>query len=134
MYRFIEDETPGCTIGPNAFKIEDMVRGKRIAVFRPAGRLHAHMFRRSTLPGFIQSAGKFRDKKVDEVWCVSVNDAFVMGAQGQGAECQRQGAHDGDGSGSIPRRWSGVDLVQRGMGVRSALPIRCWSWTARSSP
>ena len=120
LYEFIEDETPGCTIGPNAFKVEDMVRGKRIAVFGLPGAFTPTCSSKH-LPGFIQSAGKFRDKKVDEVWCVSVNDAFVMGAWGKEQGAKGKVRMMADGSGLFSKALGlEMDLVQRGMGVRSA--------------
>ena len=33
LYEFIAEETPGCTIGPNAFKVSEIVKGKKIIVF-----------------------------------------------------------------------------------------------------
>jgi peroxiredoxin len=33
LYEFIEEETPGCAIGPNAFQVADMVKGKKIVIF-----------------------------------------------------------------------------------------------------
>ena len=120
LYEFIEDETPGCTIGPNAFKVEDMVRGKRIAVFGLPGAFTPTCSAKH-LPGFIQSAGKFRDKQVDEVWCVSVNDAFVMGAWGKEQGAKGKVRMMADGSGLFSKALGlEMDLVQRGMGVRSA--------------
>jgi peroxiredoxin len=120
LYEFIEDETPGCTIGPNAFKVEDMVRGKRIAVFGLPGAFTPTCSAKH-LPGFIQSAAKFRDKKIDEVWCISVNDAFVMGAWGKEQGAKGKVRMMADGSGLYSKALGlEMDLVQRGMGVRSA--------------
>jgi peroxiredoxin len=40
------------------------------------------------LPGFVQKAAEFKTKGIDEIACLSVNDAFVMDAWGkdQGAD------------------------------------------------
>ncbi len=118
LYEFIEDESPGCTIGPNAFKVEDIVRGKRIAIFGLPGAFTPTCSAKH-LPGFLQSAGKFKDKKVDEVWCVSVNDAFVMGAWGKEQGSKGKVRMMADGTGLFSKAM-GLDLIKPGMGVRSA--------------
>lgn len=119
LYEFIEDETPGCTLGPNAFKVEDMVKGKKIAIFGLPGA-YTPTCSAKHLPGFIQSVGKFKDKKVDEIWCVSVNDAFVMGAWGKEQGAKGKVRMMADGSGLFAKALGlELDLVQRGMGVRS---------------
>ncbi|MGH7366103.1 MAG: peroxiredoxin, partial [Candidatus Rokuibacteriota bacterium] len=33
LTEFIEQETPGCTVGPNAFQMADLTKGKKIVVF-----------------------------------------------------------------------------------------------------
>jgi len=97
-----------------------MVRGKRIAVFGLPGAFTPTCSAKH-LPGFIQAAGKFREKKVDEVWCVSVNDAFVMGAWGKEQGAKGKVRMMADGSGLYSKSLGlEMDLVQRGMGVRSA--------------
>ena len=119
LYEFIEDETPGCTIGPNAFKVEDMVRGKRIAVFGLPGAFTPTCSAKH-LPGFIQAAGKFREKKVDEVWCVSVNDAFVMGAWGKDQKAGDKVMMLGDGNGEFTQAMGlTMDGSKFGLGTRS---------------
>ena len=119
LWEFIEDETPGCTIGPNAFKVEDLVRGKRIAILALPGAFTPTCSGKH-LPGFVQKAAEFQKKKVDEIWCLSVNDAFVMGAWGkeQGAKGKVRMMADGGG---LYTKALGMefDLVQKGLGMRS---------------
>jgi peroxiredoxin len=120
LYEFIEDETPGCTIGPNAFKIEEMTKGKRIAIFGLPGA-YTPTCSAKHLPGFIQAADKFRSKRIDEIWCISVNDAFVMGAWGKEHGAKGKVRMMADGSGLVSKALGlEMDLTQRGMGVRSA--------------
>jgi glutaredoxin/glutathione-dependent peroxiredoxin len=86
LWEFIEEETPGCTVGPNSFKVEELVRGKRIAVFGLPGAFTPTCSAKH-LPGFVSHADKLKSAKVDEIWCLSVNDAFVMGARvGNGSD------------------------------------------------
>jgi peroxiredoxin len=79
VWEFIDEETPGCSIGPNAFQIDDLVKGKRIAIFGLPGA-YTPTCSAKHVPGFLQHADKFKAAGVQEIWCISVNDAFVMGA------------------------------------------------------
>ena len=118
LYELIEEETPGCTIGPNAFKVEDMARGKTIAIFGLPGAFTPTCSAKH-LPGFIQQADKLKQKKIDEIWCLSVNDAFVMGAWGKQQGAKGKVRMLADGSGLYTNALGlEMDLVQRGMGVR----------------
>ena len=82
LYEFIEEETPGCAIGPNAFQVADMVKGKKIVIFGLPGA-YTPTCSAKHVPGFVAQFEALKAKGVDEVWCVSVNDAFVMGAWGR---------------------------------------------------
>jgi len=71
------------------------------------------------LPGFVSHADKLKTAKVDEIWCLSVNDAFVMGAWGreQGAKGKIRMMADGSGLYSKALGLE-MDLMARGLGVR----------------
>ena len=119
LWEFIDEETPGCTVGPNAFQVENLVKGKRIAVFGLPGAFTPTCSAKH-LPGFVQSADKLKAAKVDEIWCVSVNDAFVMGAWGRDQGAKGKVRMMADGSGQYAKALGlELDLVARGMGVRS---------------
>jgi peroxiredoxin len=120
LCEFIEQETPGCSVGPNSFKVEDLVRGKRIAIFGLPGAFTPTCSAKH-LPGFVAKADEFKQRKVDEVWCISVNDAFVMGAWGreQGAGGKVRMMADGAGLYSKALGLE-LDLIARGLGMRSA--------------
>jgi peroxiredoxin len=120
LWEFIEQETPGCSVGPNSFKVEDLVRGKRIAIFGLPGAFTPTCSAKH-LPGFVAKADEFKQRKVDEVWCISVNDAFVMGAWGreQGAGGKVRMMADGAGLYSKALGLE-LDLIARGLGMRSA--------------
>ena len=119
LYEFIEDETPGCTIGPNAFKVEEITAGKRIAILGLPGAFTPTCSAKH-LPGFLKLADDFKKKKIDEIWCLSVNDAFVMGAWGKDQGTKGKVRMMGDGSGVYSKALGlEFDLTARGMGVRS---------------
>lgn len=119
LTEFIETETAGCSLGPNAFQVADLVRGKKIALFAVPGAFTPTCSAKH-LPGYVEQAAALKAKGVDEIWCVSVNDAFVMGAWGreQGTDGKVRMLADGS---ALWTKALGLelDLIQRGMGVRS---------------
>ncbi|VFR19559.1 Peroxiredoxin [plant metagenome] len=119
LTEFIETETEGCTLGPNAFKVSDLTRGKKIALFAVPGAFTPTCSAKH-LPGFVQKADALRQAGVDEIWCVSVNDAFVMGAWGREQGVAGKVRMLADGSADWTRALGlELDLTARGMGVRS---------------
>ena len=79
LTEFIDTETEGCTLGPNAFQVSDLVKGKKIALFAVPGAFTPTCSAKH-LPSFIAKADALKAKGVDEIACTAVNDAFVMGA------------------------------------------------------
>ena len=119
LTEMIEHETPGCTIGPNTFKVSDLVRGKRIVIVGVPGAFTPTCSIKH-LPGYVANREKFTAKQVDEVWCVAVNDAFVMDAWGKQQKCADKVRMMADGSAAYTKALGlDVDLTARGMGVRS---------------
>jgi peroxiredoxin len=53
--------------------------GKRIVIFALPGAFTPTCSTQQ-LPGFEENYGKFQEKGIDEVYCLSVNDSFVMNA------------------------------------------------------
>ena len=82
LTEFIETVTAGCSLGPNAFLVADLTRGKTIALFAVPGAFTPTCSAKH-LPGYVEQAAALKAKGIDEIWCVSVNDAFVMGAWGR---------------------------------------------------
>ena len=118
VWEFIEEETPGCSIGPNEFDVADLVKGKRIAVFALPGAFTPTCSAKH-LPGYVQKAEQLK-KKVDEIWCLSVNDAFVMGAWGRENGATGKVRMMADGNGDLTKAMGmELDLTARGIGVRS---------------
>ena len=72
------------------------------------------------VPSYTHNFDKLRAKGVDEVWCVAVNDAFVMGAWGKDQKADGKVRMMADGSGLYTKALGlEVDLTARGLGVRS---------------
>ena len=72
------------------------------------------------VPGYRDHAEQFKAAGVDEIWCVSVNDAFVMGAWARDQKTEGKVRMLGDGDASFARAVDlTLDLNGRGMGLRS---------------
>jgi glutaredoxin/glutathione-dependent peroxiredoxin len=119
LSEFIDTETEGCSLGPNTFDVADLVKGKTIAIFGLPGA-YTPTCSAQHLPGYIQLADQLKAKGVDEIWCVSVNDAFVMGAWGRDQKATGIVRMMADGSGSFTKALGlEFDLSAKGLGVRS---------------
>jgi glutaredoxin/glutathione-dependent peroxiredoxin len=119
LTELIEQETPGCSLGPNSFRVADLLRGKRIVIIGVPGAF-TPTCSNTHLPGYVANAEAFKTKGVDEIWCVAVNDAFVMGAWGkqQGASGKVRMLADGNGAYTKSLGLE-LDLTARNMGIRS---------------
>jgi peroxiredoxin len=119
LTELIESETPGCTIGPNAFKVSELVQGKSIVIFGVPGAFTPTCSVKH-LPGYVANRERFRAKQVDEIWCVAVNDAFVMDAWGKEQKCADRVRMMADGGATYTKALGlDMDLSARGMGIRS---------------
>ena len=119
VYEFFHEETGGCSLGPNAFDVQKEAAGKTVAILALPGA-YTPTCSAKHLPGFVQQAAAFRSKGVDEIWCVSVNDAFVMGAWGKEQGATGKVRMLADGAAEFTRKIGmELDLTARGMGVRS---------------
>ncbi|WP_063587716.1 peroxiredoxin [Achromobacter ruhlandii] len=119
LTEFIETESEGCSLGPNAFQVADLTCGKTIALFALPGAFTPTCSAKH-LPGYVEQAAALKAKGVDEIWCVSVNDAFVMGAWGREQKTAGKVRMLADGSALWTKALGlELDLIQRGMGVRS---------------
>jgi peroxiredoxin len=119
LAEFIETETEGCTLGPNTFDVAALVQGKTIAIFGLPGAFTPTCSAQH-LPGYVQLADRLKAKGVDEIWCVSVNDAFVMGAWGREQQATGIVRMMADGSAVFTKALGlDFDLSAKGMGIRS---------------
>jgi len=119
LQEFIEVEGNGCSLGPNSFDIEKETAGKKIAIFALPGAFTPTCSAQH-VPGYVQHADKLKAAGVDEIWCVSVNDAFVMGAWGRDQKTTGKVRMMADGSAEWTKALGlTLDLTAKGMGVRS---------------
>ncbi|MCS6764309.1 MAG: peroxiredoxin [Candidatus Protistobacter heckmanni] len=119
LFEFIDEEREGCSLGPNAFKTSDLVKGKKIVIFGLPGAFTPTCSAKH-VPGYLANYDVLKAKGVDEICCVSVNDAFVMGAWGRDQKSAGKVRMLGDGSAEFTKKVGlELDLTARGLGVRS---------------
>jgi peroxiredoxin len=119
LNEFIEVEGNGCSIGPNSFDIAAATAGKTIALFALPGA-YTPTCSAKHVPGYVARADELKAAGVDEIWCVSVNDAFVMGAWGRDQKTGGKVRMMADGSADFAKATGlTLDLTSRGMGLRS---------------
>ena len=119
LQEFIEVEGNGCTLGPNSFDVQKTVVDKTIAIFALPGA-YTPTCSAQHVPGYIAYAAELKAAGVDEIWCISVNDAFVMGAWGRDQHAQGKVRMMADGSADFTKATGlTLDLNGRGMGLRS---------------
>ncbi|NQW69096.1 MAG: peroxiredoxin [Betaproteobacteria bacterium] len=119
LYEFLNEESEGCTLGPNAFEVDKLVAGKKIVIFALPGAFTPTCSAKH-VPGYVEHFDAIKAKGVDEIWCISVNDPFVMGAWGREQKVDKKIRMMGDGSGEFTKKMGlELDLMARGLGVRS---------------
>jgi len=118
IQEFIEVEGNGCTVGPNTFDIREQAKGKKIAIFGLPGAFTPTCSAKH-VPSYLQNLDKLKAKGVDEVWCFSVNDPFVMGAWARDQKAGGKIRFMADGSADYTKKLGlENDLGPRGLGMR----------------
>jgi peroxiredoxin len=118
LSEYIEVETAGCALGPNEFKVEDLTKGKKVVVFGLPGAFTPTCSAKH-VPSYIANLDQLKAKGVDEVVCMSVNDAFVMGAWARDQKSVGKIRMMGDGSAAYTKALGlELDLTAKGLGVR----------------
>ncbi|CAN1489344.1 AHP1 Peroxiredoxin [Burkholderiaceae bacterium] len=119
LMEFIEVEGNGCSIGPNAVDVKAAAAGKTIAVFALPGAFTPTCSAKH-VPGYLEQHAALVAAGVDEIWCLAVNDAFVMGAWARELGTAGKVRMLGDGSADFAKATGlTLDLTARGMGLRS---------------
>ncbi len=115
-YNAIEGQ---CAIGPVPVDVAAASTGKTVALFALPGAFTPTCSQRH-LPGYIEHCAALRAAGVDEIWCCSVNDPFVMGAWGKQHGATGKVRMMGDGDAAFTRAVGlTLDLSGRGFGLRS---------------
>ncbi len=105
--------------GPKEVSTDDIFKGKKVVLFAVPGAFTPTCSAKH-LPGFVQNIAAIKAKGVDEVVCMSVNDAFVMGAWGKDQGVGEDITMLADGSAALTKAMGlELDLVPRNMGVRA---------------
>jgi len=119
LAEYIEVATGTCSLGPNTFNVSDLTKGKTIAIFGLPGAFTPTCSAQH-LPGYMTASAKLKAAGVDEIWCISVNDAFVMGAWGREQKVTNVVRMMADGNADFSRALGlDADFSKFGMGVRS---------------
>jgi len=121
----VGDKVPSATLmqmkdgGPKPVKTDDLFAGKKVVLFALPGAFTPTCSAKH-LPGFVQNAEALKKKGVDAIACLSVNDAFVMGAWGEAQHAGDKVMMLADGNGDFTRAVGlEMDGSRFGMGKRS---------------
>ena len=121
----VGDRLPDATIqvmtdeGPQNRTTDDLFKGKTVALFALPGA-YTPTCSAKHVPGFKEKAAEFRAKGVDSIACLSVNDAFVMGAWGKDQDVGGDIVMLADGNADFTKKVGlEMDGSKFGMGTRS---------------
>ena len=119
LMEFNEVEGNGCSLGPNPVDVAKATAGKTIAIFGVPGAFTPTCSVQHA-PGYIDAAEAFKAAGVDEIWCVAVNDAFVMGAWGRDQKAGGKVRMIADGDAAFAKATGlTLDLNGKGLGLRA---------------
>ena len=121
----VGDKIPSVTLkqltpeGVKEITTDEIFGGKKVVFFAVPGAFTPACSQRH-LPGFVERAADIKAKGIDEIACVAVNDAFVMGAWGREQKAEGKVRMLADGSGDLVRALGlELDLSKGGLGTRS---------------
>ena len=108
-----------CPLSPKPVNAAAAAKGKRIVLFGLPGA-YTPTCSAKHVPGYVAHLDALRARGVDEIWCVSVNDAYVMAAWGRDQDAIGKIRMLGDGSAELAKKLGlDRDLTKDGMGIRS---------------
>ena len=119
LMEFVEGEGNGCSLGPNPVDVQKATAGKTIALFAVPGAFTPTCSAQH-VPGYVAQAEAFKAAGVDEIWCLAVNDAFVMGAWARDQKTAGKVRMLADGDAAFAKATGlTLDLHGKGLGLRS---------------
>ncbi len=119
LLEYVEVEGNGCSLGPNPVDVQKAAAGKTIALFAVPGAFTPTCSAKH-VPGYVEQADALKAAGVDEIWCLSVNDAFVMGAWARDQKTAGKLRMLADGDAAFAKATGlTLDLNGKGLGLRS---------------
>lgn len=119
LQEFAEADGDACARGPVPVEVEAACRSKRVVIFALPGAFTPTCSGKH-VPGFLQAAAEFTAAGVDEIWCIAVNDAHVMGAWARDQKTAGVVRMLADGNAQFTKAAGlEIDLSVAGMGLRS---------------
>src|SRR5439155_27377550 len=108
-----------CPVSPKKIAVAEAAAGKRIVIFGLPGA-YTPTCSAKHVPGYVSEHDALKSKNVDEVWCISVNDGYVMAAWGRDQKALGKVRFLGDGSGELTKKLGlEADLSGAGLGLRT---------------
>jgi peroxiredoxin len=105
--------------GPQDVSVGDIFKGKKVVLFAVPGAFTPTCSMKH-LPGFVEKAADIKKKGIDEIVCMAVNDAFVMGAWGDNQKAHGKVRMVADGNGQLTKALGlELDASAFGLGQRS---------------
>lgn len=105
-----------CPVNPSTVNVREAAAGRRIVIFGLPGAYTPTCSARH-VPGYLEAYDELRAKGVDEIWCVSVNDGYVMAEWGRAQQALGKIRFLGDGEAEFANKL-GLAEPKKGMGVR----------------
>ena len=119
LMEYVEVEGNGCSLGPNPVDTVQASAGKTIALFAVPGAFTPTCSAKH-VPGYVEKFADLKAAGVDEIWCVSVNDTFVMGAWARDQKTDGKVRMLADGDAAFTQATGlTLDLNGKGLGLRS---------------
>lgn len=121
----IDDKIPSVDVyvmtgdGPGAISTDEIFAGKKVALFGLPGAF-TRTCSAKHLPGFVNNADALKEKGIDAIACISVNDAFVMDAWSKAQDVGGRVMMIADGSANFAKAAGlDIDMSGKGYGLRS---------------
>jgi peroxiredoxin len=105
-----------CPVPPTKLSVAELAKGKTIVMFGLPGAFTPTCSSKH-VPGYLAQRDALVAKGVDEIWCVSVNDGYVMAAWGRDQKAIGKIRMLGDGSAELAKKL-GLEVDIPGMGLR----------------